>query len=328
MAIITDEEDCKYYMYRISLKEDPTKGYVGVSSDYKRRWRQHRNDAKNGNGYYIANALGKHGVDAFDWKVIAIFRNGKIAGDMEQIAKQFLGLGYYNLTDGGEGLLRPSPESRKKKGDAIRKTMEDPARRKARSEALKAFHRENPEAAEKKAEHLRAINKDPEIAAKRNAALAATLAANPEILEKRNNVVRAALSKPETRTKMSETHTKRFEDPALRQERSDMINAYWARTGPCPESTRKKIGDANRGRPKTPEQIEQWRETYQANKEAGNHINGTPESSQRRREAQIKRQAREASEGRKPLSDEARKRMSDSQKARFAREKAEKEKLK
>lgn len=228
MALITDEEDCKYYMYRISLKEDPTKGYVGVTNDYKRRWKEHRNDARHGGGYYIANALGKYGIDAFDWKVIAIFRNGKIAGEMEQIAKKFLGLGYYNLTDGGEGTLKLSPESLKKRGDSIRKTMEDPERRKTRSEALKAFHLENPEAVEKKADHLTAINKDPVIAAKRDASRAATLAANPEILEKRNNAVREALSKPETRAKMSATHTKRFEDLALRQERSQMLKDYCA----------------------------------------------------------------------------------------------------
>lgn len=323
--LITTEEDQKYYMYRVILKEDPSKDYIGVTNNYKRRWKTHRNDAKSGKGYYFASALAKYGPDAFDWKVIAIFRNGKIAGEMEQIAIKFLGMGHYNLTDGGEGMNNPTPETRKKLGDSIRKAMQDPDRRKARSEALKAFHIENPEAVEKKAEHLRTINKDPEISAKRNAALAATLAANPEILEKRNKAVREALNRPETRAKMSETHAKRFEDPALREQRSQMLLAYWERTGPCPEHIRRAIGEKNKGRPKTPQQIEQWKETFQANKAAGNHLNGTEESTKRRSEAQKKRQAREAAEGRKPLSDETRKRMSDSQKARFAREKLEKE---
>ncbi len=227
MAIITTEEDCKYYMYRISLKEDPSKGYVGVTNDYKRRWKEHHYDARHGDGYYIANALAKYGIDAFDWKVIAIFRNGKIAGEMEQIAKQFLGLGHYNLTDGGEGALKPAPETLKKRGDAVRKTMEDPERREARSEALKAFHLENPEAAEKKAEHLRTISRDPEMAARRATSLKETVN-KPEYKIMKKALMKEVLSAPEVRAKMSLSQAKRYENPAQREQQSQMFTDYWA----------------------------------------------------------------------------------------------------
>lgn len=236
MALITDEEDCKYYMYRISLKEDPAKGYVGVTNNYKRRWKEHRYNARHGGGYYIANALAKYGIDAFDWKVIAIFRNGKIAGEMEQIAKKFLGLGYYNLADGGEGVGRLPEESEQKRIASLRKTMADPSRREARSEAIKAFHFENPEVAEKKAEQLRALSRDPEVVARRVQTIINGYWSNPENRKLRSQISREAMNRPEARKKSSEAKKKQFQDPAERLKRSQQILAYYA----IPENVQKQ----------------------------------------------------------------------------------------
>lgn len=236
MALITEEESCKYYMYRISLKEDPTRDYVGVTNNYKRRWREHRNDARHGGGYYIANALGKYGIDAFDWKVIAIFRNGKIAGEMEKVAKKFLGLGYYNLADGGEGIGRLPEESEQKRIASLRKTMADPSRREARSEAIKAFHFENPEVAEKKAEQLRTLSRDPEVVARRVQTIINGYWSHPENHKIRSEISKEALNRPETRKKISEAKKKQFEDPAERRKRSQQILAYYS----IPENVQKQ----------------------------------------------------------------------------------------
>jgi group I intron endonuclease len=92
----------KCALYRI-VHRDTGKGYVGVSINYKRRWYDHKWDAKHRSSYAFHKALNKYGAEAFDWKVIAwsSFEGAKV---LERIAIH-LGLGYYNMTQGGDGIL-------------------------------------------------------------------------------------------------------------------------------------------------------------------------------------------------------------------------------
>lgn len=89
------------YLYKATNKVNGH-SYVGVSYDHKNRRREHIRDAKKGKGYAFQSAIRKYGEDNFEWKVLSICRNARIALGLEVAAIQ-LGMGYYNMTKGGEG---------------------------------------------------------------------------------------------------------------------------------------------------------------------------------------------------------------------------------
>jgi len=76
-------------------------GYVGISVRHAIRWKEHRRAALRGSQLPFHRALRKYGADAFDWQVIAW---SSVAGAhaLERVAVA-LGLGHYNLTEGGQG---------------------------------------------------------------------------------------------------------------------------------------------------------------------------------------------------------------------------------
>jgi len=92
-------------IYTISNKSNG-KQYVGISSDLKRRWRDH----KNADGWCAAlhNAIKKHGKDSFDFTHIADAFSWQDACDIEKSLIQDLNTkapNGYNLTYGGDGTL-------------------------------------------------------------------------------------------------------------------------------------------------------------------------------------------------------------------------------
>lgn len=107
----------KTYLYRIT---NLTNGndYVGITVDYKKRWRDHIRDGrlpeKQGESL-IAKAIRKYGPDNFKYEVISIARTWNIGADLERIARK-LGMGKYNRTEGGEGVtgMRHSDEAKAK----------------------------------------------------------------------------------------------------------------------------------------------------------------------------------------------------------------------
>lgn len=96
--------DRKCALYRVVNRENG-KDYVGISVRPTIRWKQHITEARSGRCRTLfANALRKYGAEAFDWRIIAwasCFKGGQA---LERLARA-VGLGAYNLTQGGEGMV-------------------------------------------------------------------------------------------------------------------------------------------------------------------------------------------------------------------------------
>ena len=81
--------------------------YVGASNNADKRWRQHKQTAVcNRKNYYIYNAINKHGIDKFLFKVVETVSSYKHL--MQRVVEWISVLkenGYllYNITNGGEG---------------------------------------------------------------------------------------------------------------------------------------------------------------------------------------------------------------------------------
>jgi predicted GIY-YIG superfamily endonuclease len=91
----------KACLYRVVHKVS-SHDYVGVSTQPEKRWAFHKRWASAGKGKGFADALRKHGPEAFTWKIIAWASCFQGALALEKMARH-LGLGYYNLTAGGDG---------------------------------------------------------------------------------------------------------------------------------------------------------------------------------------------------------------------------------
>lgn len=135
-----DNQERKCALYRVVHRESG-KDYVGISVDPERRWKCHQWEAASGKGYRFHNALRVHGVDAFEWKIMAWASCPDGAKTLEKMAIH-LGMGAYNLTKGGDGVhghaytaeskARMSraaksrgvlPETRRKMAQSLRVTM-------------------------------------------------------------------------------------------------------------------------------------------------------------------------------------------------------------
>lgn len=91
-----------YYLYHIVNKQSG-KGYVGITNNLARRWRQHVECARRLNRFYFHNALSKYGKDAFTWNVLGKCQTSIEARLIERLAIG-AGLGGYNMTLGGEAM--------------------------------------------------------------------------------------------------------------------------------------------------------------------------------------------------------------------------------
>jgi group I intron endonuclease len=99
------------YIYKVSLKDDRTKAYIGQTrNDPQFRWRQHINDKIEDS--YFHNALRLYGPDAFHWEVVIVcFDEDLDAYEQEYIEKyNTLRPNGYNLRAGGSGGGKGAPE--------------------------------------------------------------------------------------------------------------------------------------------------------------------------------------------------------------------------
>jgi group I intron endonuclease len=79
--------------------------YVGITTDFERRKRAHETCSRRGAGCpYFSRALAKYGWDSFEWSVLAELPSIEAAREAEKQAIAG-GMGKYNLTIGGEGIL-------------------------------------------------------------------------------------------------------------------------------------------------------------------------------------------------------------------------------
>lgn len=105
------------YLYRITNQINGN-DYVGITVNLQKRLRDHKRDARlepSKKESLIAKAIRKHGVENFKFEMIGIANTWDIACDHEKLCRYF-GMGKYNRTGGGEGVLghRHSDETRAK----------------------------------------------------------------------------------------------------------------------------------------------------------------------------------------------------------------------
>lgn len=280
------DEDRKCYLYRAFLKEDPTKDYVGITVNFKKRKRDHRRDAKNGTGEVFARALAKYGFTNFEWTILSICRSRRVAADLEIFCRKFLKLGSYNLTDGGEGAEGITAESRLAKSLHMKNMWKDQDQRQHLLDGM-ARRWEDPE-------------------------------------EKKyfGSVMSEVRSEPEAKEKHRKMMLAKHQEPGYSSKIGKKVSEHWAKHE-YPEEARAKLSIANTGLKRTDAHIENQRKSFKKNRELGLNID-SEETRLKKSKGQKERALREAAEGGRRISEETRKKQSDAQKARFARERLNK----
>ena len=95
------------------------KRYIGKSNYPEARWRKHQRSV---DGYYLHSSIRKYGIDNFEFEVIAEFSSEEAAFLAENKLIAILRTNDknrgYNLNEGGRGGSNPSPETRKRMGQA------------------------------------------------------------------------------------------------------------------------------------------------------------------------------------------------------------------
>lgn len=80
------------------------KQYVGITSDFERRWHEHQTDK----GRVLYSAISKYGIENFHISYIANAFDFECACDIERmliVERNTKAPNGYNLTDGGEGVI-------------------------------------------------------------------------------------------------------------------------------------------------------------------------------------------------------------------------------
>lgn len=131
------DRSCKSSVYRV-INTITGDDYIGVSVDPIRRWRDHRSAARRGSLTHFHRAWSKYGESVFTWEVLIWCADYDSALLTERYCR-FLGMGKYNMTDGGEGVLgcSPSAETREKSASKRRGSKRSPETRKLMSQAKK-----------------------------------------------------------------------------------------------------------------------------------------------------------------------------------------------
>jgi hypothetical protein len=131
---ITTEGPC--HLYQVVHRETGH-DYVGISVEYKERWTRHKWEAFNNDcDTHFARALRKYGVEAFEWKVLLEFKTVADAKEAEIFAIAN-GYGYYNETEGGDGVNGLSEKGRAKKSAALKGRPKSPETKAKMSQAQK-----------------------------------------------------------------------------------------------------------------------------------------------------------------------------------------------
>ncbi len=109
------------------------KHYVGQTQDMDRRKKGHKRDAEKGSSLIFHRAIRKYGWDAFEWKALFVVE-GRALNRWERYYIKRLNTrspNGYNLTDGGDGVVNPSVETRVKIARShlgLRPTLESKAK--------------------------------------------------------------------------------------------------------------------------------------------------------------------------------------------------------
>ena len=202
------------------------KGYIGITKQkLYRRWSKHVTGGAKGEGFALAKAIHKYGVEQFTCTVLAEASTYEALRQLERDAIQeyntFAPTGHgYNLTLGGEGALgaKRSPELRQRMSEA----------------RLKSGFRLSPEALRRMSETKK---KHPPIYSEaRRAAISQhmrSMPRTPEHCQRISEGLRGRVLSAESREKMAAA--KRGKSP-------------WNKGKPASEAAIRRLADANKGR--------------------------------------------------------------------------------
>ena len=99
------------------------KRYIGYSIDIQRRWTTHKRDLKNNKheNSHLQNAYNKYGENAFEFEIIEECTKENIK-DKEKYWIAFYNSKNegYNMSEGGDGILNPTEDVRKKISEGLK----------------------------------------------------------------------------------------------------------------------------------------------------------------------------------------------------------------
>lgn len=136
-------------LYRFRRKTGSRKAYIGISGDFPQRYKAHvygRCDSTRAESI-IHKAIQKYGIDDFDVEILDYLPIEELLdAEREEIALQnTIAPNGYNLDEGGSR-ARPTEETKQKRSDAMKRTIESMPAEKIESWRSKArAARSNPE---------------------------------------------------------------------------------------------------------------------------------------------------------------------------------------
>jgi len=193
------------------------KEYVGISRGTAvKRWKTHAYNAAKGSQCALHNAIRKYGSAAFsvrtlavadDWAYLCLLEKSAIAAFATRAPNG------YNLTEGGDGLINPAPEVRKRMAKATKDYFATPGNREKVVEANKRIW--TPELRAWRAEETRRQMQNPVVAAKLSAARKLR-SSTPEERSRLGTMAKKNWEDPELRARMSAASKARWQDPEYR----------------------------------------------------------------------------------------------------------------
>lgn len=196
----------KYYVYELQ-RPDGLPFYIGKGTG--KRILSHEMEARRGCRCYKCNTIRKIWRDGWQIgrKIVFTTESEQEAFIYESRLIAFYGRdALCNQTDGGDGAsgYRPSEETRRKRGQTMKRVWSDPETHERRSRSIRR-------ALQDAAYRIR------------KAAESAARWASPEYHDRTSAAVRAARQTPESRAKTSEASKRLFDDPAYRQEKTEHL---------------------------------------------------------------------------------------------------------
>lgn len=194
----------KWKIYKIENRIN-LKCYIGITGQtIQNRWKVHCSEANLGTRHRaIHSALAKYGIENFEFSIIGYAETEDLAKRSECLAIKIynsLSPNGYNLTSGGDGSYRPSPETRKKMRDSHLGKKQSPETIKKRALQLTGKKRSK-ECVEKSANARRGAKRSEEFkAACRERAKAQF--ASKEARERSSASIKAKWTDPDYRSMM------------------------------------------------------------------------------------------------------------------------------
>lgn len=192
------------FVYALCEPGTRTVRYIGLTYDVPMRVKQHITDTIKQHTYvgrWLSGVVKSEKAP----EVIVLSEVSREEGPAEEIRfirnARMLGMRLTNATDGGEGVINPSEETREKE-----------------SRAKKRMYEERPELREKFVRLMKRCWKDPKFRAKRKKTLMANR--TPEWRRNFSAVMKAKNSQPQVRAKISAAVKARWTDPEYRARRA------------------------------------------------------------------------------------------------------------